>query len=65
LWHTVVGEHGDLVDIPKLSIALTLEAGPEIGNQNLGSFHDADWLAPPFKSVLVPETAEVTSQQVD
>lgn len=60
--HTVVGKHGDLVDIPEFPIPLTLKAGPEISDQDLCPFEDADGFPPPVKDMLVAEAAEVSSE---
>ena len=59
LGYPVVRKHGDLVNIPELSVVLALKAGPQISNKDLGSF------ASPFKDVLIAEAVEVPRQQVD
>ena len=65
LRHAVVGEHGDLVDVPEGAVALALEAGPDISDENLGSLEQPDGLLAPLEAVLIPEAPEVLGQQVD
>ena len=38
----VVCEHGDLVNVVEVAEALALEAGPEVGDEDLGALVEAD-----------------------
>lgn len=65
LGHAVVGKHGDLVNVAELAPRLALEAGPEVGDEDLGAFEEADGLGSPIEVVLVAEARKVAGQQVD
>ena len=60
----VIGEHGDLVDVVELPVAVAVEAGPQVRHENLRPFEEANGLAPPCKRELVPEAGEVAREQV-
>jgi hypothetical protein len=55
-------KHGDFVDVMKLAIALTFEAGPEVRDQDLGSLVEPDFAS--LKGCFVPEVGEVICEQV-
>lgn len=60
----VIGEHGDLVDVVELPVAVAVEARPQVRHENLRPFEEANGLAPPCKRELVPEAGEVAREQV-
>ena len=59
----VVGEHGDLVDVVEVAGALAVEAGPEVGDEDLGALVQADGGG--FVGVAVVEAGEVVDEEVD
>lgn len=59
----VVGEHGDLVDVVEAAGALAVEAGPEVGDEDLRALVQADGVA--FVGVAVVEAGEVVDEEVD
>lgn len=59
----VVGEHGDLVDVVEVAGALAVEAGPEVGDEDLRALVQADGGA--FVGVAVVEAGEVVDEEVD
>ena len=59
----VVREHGDVIDVVEAAEALALEAGPEVGDQDLGALVEADEGALVF--VTVVEAGEVVDEEVD
>lgn len=61
----VVGKHGDLVNVPELSVSFAVKTGPDIRHQDLGPFEEADRFASAFKPALVVEAIEVPREQVD
>lgn len=63
LWNTIVGKHGDFVDIIKATVTFTIEAGPQVPDQNLSPFVEADCFA--LEANLVSEAWEILNQQVD
>lgn len=49
-------KHGDLVDIVELPEIFSVETGPQVGYQNLGSLVESD--SSPVEDGLVTETGE-------
>jgi len=62
---TVVGKHGDFVNVPESAEALAVEAGPEVGHEDLGALEKANGFAAAFELVLVAERGEVPCEVVD
>lgn len=63
LRNAIVGKHGDLVDVMKMTIAFTIEAGPQISYQDLRSLVEADQLA--VEVILISKAREIVYQKVD
>ena len=63
LWDPVVCEHRDLIDVVEVAKALTFEAGPEVGDQDLGALVETDDGALVF--VTVVQAGEVVDEEVD
>ena len=63
LGDSVVGEHGDMIDVVEGAEALAFEAGPEVGYQDLGALVEADDGALVF--VAVVQAGEVVDEEVD
>lgn len=61
----VVGEHGDFVDVREGTVGLPFETGPEVGDEDLRAFENADGLAPAGVGVDVSEAGEVGGEEVD
>ena len=59
----VVCEHGDLINVVEVAEALALEAGPEVGYQDLGALVETDDGALVF--VTVVQAGEVVDEEVD
>ena len=60
----VVGEHGDVVDVVEGAVgALAVEAGPEVGDEDLGALVEADGVVE--VAVAVVEGGEVVDEEVD
>lgn len=65
MWYAVIGKGGEFIYVLELPIALTIEAGPEVRNEDLGPLKEANGLAPALKLVLVAEGGEVPCKDVD
>lgn len=63
LGDSVVGEHGDLIDVMERAKALAFEAGPEVCNEDLGALVETDCGA--FELVTVVQAGEVVDNEVD
>ena len=63
LGNPVVCEHGDVVDVVEVAVAFALEAGPEVGDEDLGALVEADRAG--FVVVAVVEAGEVVHEEVD
>jgi hypothetical protein len=63
LWNAIIGEHGDFVNVRKSTIAFTIEAGPQVPDQDLSPLVEADCFA--LEAYIVFEAGEVLHQQVD
>lgn len=57
------GKGGNLIDILKLPPALAVEAGPEIGDEDLGAFEEAHGLA--LEANVVVEAGQLIGQKID
>ena len=44
LWNAVVGEHSERVDVVEFAVGGAVEGGPEVGDEDLGAFVEADLL---------------------
>jgi len=55
-------KHGNLVNVVELSKVLAIEAGPKVGDQNLGSLVQAHPFA--VEDCLIAETVEALCDQV-
>ena len=64
LRHAVVGEHGDLVDVVELAVGFSVEARPQVGDENLGSLQESDGFSGTFELVFVAEGREVSRKEV-
>ena len=53
----LTGKHGDGIDIVEFTIALAVEGGPDVGNEDLRTLHDADFAA--FEGCLIAKASEV------
>lgn len=62
---SIVGEHGDFIDIPESAVAFSVEAAPYVCYQDLGALEEADGLASALELELISETGEITCEQVD
>jgi hypothetical protein len=56
-------KHRYIVDVVELAIAFFVEGSPNIGDQDLGSLHDADCTF--FVHRLITEAWEMVSEEVD
>ena len=65
LGDAVVGEHGYLVDVVEVAEGGALEAGPEVGDEDLGALVEADGGVFFFVLVAVVEAGEVVDEEVD
>lgn len=61
----VVGKHGDLVNVPEGAVARPLEAGPQVGDEDLGALEEADGPPAALVAVLVAEAGKVPGEEVD
>lgn len=63
----VVGKHGDFVNVPERTKTLTLEASPQIGNEDLGPLEETDGFLSlaALKGELVAEAGKILCEQVD
>lgn len=59
----VVCEHSNLIDVVEVAITLTLEAGPEVGYQDLGALVETDDGALVF--VTVVQAGEIVDEEID
>ena len=63
LRYPIVREHRDLVNVVELAVAFAIKACPQIGNQDLCSFEEADCLA--FKPSLISKAGEIVNDDVN
>jgi hypothetical protein len=56
-------KHGYAVNIIEFAIAFLVECGPDVGNQDLRPFHDADRTFLEYR--LITEAQEMVSEKVD
>lgn len=61
----VVRKHGDLIDVPERPEPFSLEARPQVGDQDLRSLEETNGFPAPLPMELVPEAREILGQQVD
>lgn len=65
LWHTVIRKHGNLVDIAKCAVALTVKAGPEIRDKDLCALQESYGLPLPLETMLIAKADKVSREEVD
>jgi hypothetical protein len=65
LWNTIIGKHGDLVDVLKSSIALAIKAPPKVRDYNLGAFEETNRLPSAFELEFIPEAGKVPRKKID
>lgn len=63
LRHAVVGKHGDLVNVSELAVAGAFEAGPEIGDEDLGSFQESNAFSS-LETCFVVEAGESAGEEI-
>lgn len=63
LWDSVIGKHGDDIYIVETAEGLALEAGPEVGDEYLRAFLEADRFG--VESGGVVEAGEVSGEEIN
>jgi len=63
LWNTVVGKHGDFVNVVELAVRLAVKRGPQVGDEDLRALEEAHFFA--LKGAFVAEAGEFLGEQVD
>ena len=65
MWDAIVGEHGQGagVDVGEAAVRGAVEAGPDVGGEDLGALVEFDLLA--LKHSRVAEVGEVFDQDID
>lgn len=64
LRNSIIGEHGNLVNVLKLTESLSIKRSPQICYANLSTFEEANTF-PILKAYDIIEAREIVSQEVD
>lgn len=59
----LTGEHGDLINVGEMAIGCTFKTSPEIRDEDLGSFVEANLLA--LEGMHIVEAGEVVNEEID